>query len=372
MGDSVDEILEFLQRNKFSRAEAALRGEIGGRMAEKEEIVSRINLRKQGSSGSRSEDTSSELVVKEVEVGSVRNRSEIKGVGGLNSSSVDLYPWGFSSEAAAVPSISENFSALSLSAKSGHQRMSASKNCDSSVQTHTDSLEDLSVMRTGSNKVSFDAKSGTNNQSGDLTSGVSYYTNDVSSNSWSKNDESWRECSVRTVFSFPKGNASSSNDVPRRIGDGYKDKRKIVEIIEGSEDLDRPIPFGNPHEAVDQRRIAPFDLPHMLENHKEELPRLPPVRLKSEEKQLNLHWEEKAYQHGSDAKLSITDSPFLIGSFLDVPIGQEINSSGLSHLLLLFHLFLSLSLSLSLSIHTHTHTHTRTYICELLTFNDIV
>lgn len=358
MGDSVDAILEFLRRNKFDRAEAALRGELGSRMdlnagkavsveKEKDEAGGRNHVTKEGSSATRSEDISNELVVKEVEVGSVRNRSDSKkgptSVSGNDNASVDLYPWAFTSEAAAdsvsskdSSSLSASFSALSLSGKPRHQSgTSASDKCDSFAQNKTDALGEHGIARSGSNKSKVEVKVGSS-QTSDSNAGVTCYINDLPDNPWSKNEESWRECSVKTVFPFSKGDASCSRDTSLRTGDSKKDKRKIVEsddttgaFIEEVEEMSRPFPFGKPHESVEQTRIGSFDLPRMPENHREELPRLPPVRLKSEDKPAHIHWEEKAYHHGSETKLTNADNTFLIGSFLDVPIGQEITSSGL-------------------------------------------
>ncbi|KAL5683645.1 hypothetical protein ACJX0J_010030, partial [Zea mays] len=42
-----------------------------------------------------------------------------------------------------------------------------------------------------------------------------------------------------------------------------------------------------------------------------------------------MNWEEKINHHGSGAKQSSADHAFMIGSYLDVPIGQEITSSGM-------------------------------------------
>ncbi|KAJ6824447.1 uncharacterized protein M6B38_381325 [Iris pallida] len=61
------------------------------------------------------------------------------------------------------------------------------------------------------------------------------------------------------------------------------------------------------------------------ENHGEGLPRLRPVKLKLEEKSESyVGLEERV----ADAHVSGGESKFLLGSFLDVPLGQEINSSG--------------------------------------------
>ncbi|CAA6659365.1 unnamed protein product [Spirodela intermedia] len=280
---------------------------------EKEEAGGRNHVTKQGSSATRSEDISNELVVKEVEVGSVRSRSDSKkgptSVSGNDNASVDLYPWAFSSEASADPvsskdssSLSASFSALSLSGKSRHQSgTSASDKCDSFVQNSMDTFGEHVISRSGSNKSKVEVKVGSS-QTNDSNAGVACYANDLPDNPWSKNEESWRECSVKTVFPFSKGDASCSRDISLRTGDSKKDKRKIVESDDTTgafievEEMNRPFPFGKPHE--------------------------------SEEPPAHIHWEEKAYHHGTEIKLTNADSTFLIGSFLDVPIGQEINSSG--------------------------------------------
>ena len=43
---------------------------------------------------------------------------------------------------------------------------------------------------------------------------------------------------------------------------------------------------------------------------------------------MNTSWEEKFEHEGPGSKIAGVDNAFLIGSYLDVPIGQEINSSG--------------------------------------------
>ena len=53
------------------------------------------------------------------------------------------------------------------------------------------------------------------------------------------------------------------------------------------------------------------------------MPMLRPVKVKSEETLTNNYWEEKG------AKISNEGSNFLMGSFLDVPVGREIQSSGM-------------------------------------------
>ncbi|CAM8940384.1 unnamed protein product [Rhodiola kirilowii] len=65
-----------------------------------------------------------------------------------------------------------------------------------------------------------------------------------------------------------------------------------------------------------------------LGNQKDDFPPLPPVRLKSEEKLLLTNWEEKFKHDEPTVKLISGGNSFHIGSFLDVPLGQDINTSG--------------------------------------------
>uniref|UniRef100_A0A7N1A7G1 Protein kinase domain-containing protein n=1 Tax=Kalanchoe fedtschenkoi TaxID=63787 RepID=A0A7N1A7G1_KALFE len=63
---------------------------------------------------------------------------------------------------------------------------------------------------------------------------------------------------------------------------------------------------------------------------KEDFPPLPPVRLKSEEKLLSTNWEEKFKHDEPSVKLMSGGNSFHIGSFLDIPFGQDINTSGVN------------------------------------------
>jgi hypothetical protein len=55
------------------------------------------------------------------------------------------------------------------------------------------------------------------------------------------------------------------------------------------------------------------------------------VKIKSEDKPLTINWSEKFESDGLAAKLASADSSLLIGSYLDVPIGQEIKNAGKVH-----------------------------------------
>ncbi|KAJ0570349.1 putative dual-specificity kinase CMGC-DYRK-PRP4 family [Helianthus annuus] len=76
------------------------------------------------------------------------------------------------------------------------------------------------------------------------------------------------------------------------------------------------------------KSLSCLAFPVILEKHTEELPRLPPVKLKSDDKLSSITWEEKYQRGGPGLKPVNVDSTYFIGSFLDVPIGQEISSSG--------------------------------------------
>ncbi|KAF5806023.1 putative dual-specificity kinase CMGC-DYRK-PRP4 family [Helianthus annuus] len=76
------------------------------------------------------------------------------------------------------------------------------------------------------------------------------------------------------------------------------------------------------------KSLSCLAFPVILEKHTEELPRLPPVKLKSDDKLSSITWEEKYQRGGPGSKPVNVDSTYFIGSFLDVPIGQEISSSG--------------------------------------------
>jgi len=80
--------------------------------------------------------------------------------------------------------------------------------------------------------------------------------------------------------------------------------------------------------SSEQNNIEGLSLPLALVKQKEEYPRLPPVKIKSEDKPLTFNWSEKFESDGLAAKLESTDSSLLVGSYLDVPIRQEIKNAG--------------------------------------------
>ncbi|GKV05286.1 hypothetical protein SLEP1_g17316 [Rubroshorea leprosula] len=94
------------------------------------------------------------------------------------------------------------------------------------------------------------------------------------------------------------------------------------------DEVGRALYFGKSQGRSEHKNLTGLTFPPASDNSNEELPRLPPVKLKSEDKSVNVNWEEKQEHDGLGPKLTSADNVFLVGSYLDVPVGQEMNSSG--------------------------------------------
>ncbi|KAI3807648.1 hypothetical protein L1987_23581 [Smallanthus sonchifolius] len=150
------------------------------------------------------------------------------------------------------------------------------------------------------------------------------YNGDFVDNPWSKKDEFkyssselWKDHSVKTVFPLPKGDVSTSYDTSIRAA-----------IKEQVDEVGSALYFAKNQGNNESKAFGGLGFPVISEKHKEELPRLPPVKLKSDDKPSSIAWEEKYQRDGPGSKTFNADSTYLIGSFQDVPIGQEISSSG--------------------------------------------
>ncbi|KAG1342675.1 putative serine/threonine-protein kinase ppk5-like [Cocos nucifera] len=363
MADSVDVVLEFLRKNRFTKAEAALLGELNCRpdlngslqrhlSDEKEKVREDIGFggatnSKQQGAGTWSREMSKEFIVKEIEVGGIGNGSESKksfgSKQGQESGSMDLYPWNLGLANSAANSnlkdsgaITSNFAELLVSEEPKHRcGLLALEKRDCAVETDSDPSAEqrISSIRSKS-KIEIEAKPDVNQINGSKPDNA-YAKDHLLESRWLKSEEPSKGCSMKAVFPFPVDNASSSYDGASGLGFDRKepnnkgesnDDREITK--EQLDDVCRPCFSGKSQESIEQKNTRSFDLPHIGENHREELPRLPPVRLKSDDKLVNLHWEEKVDHQASGMKLSGPDNTFMIGSFLDVPIGQDINSSG--------------------------------------------
>ncbi|XP_043695290.1 uncharacterized protein LOC122645936 isoform X2 [Telopea speciosissima] len=398
MADSVDSILEFLRRNRFTRAEAALRGELSNHpdlngslqkpiMKEREEEKPEVSNR--GSDAQSSAEVSNELIVKEIEYGTSRNGYESKWrpssfvgernmpcelVGtteksfcftqGSQDNQPDLHPWKFNPNNGPFDLLQKdgdnnttNFSELQISEQS-KQHSHASDKRDKVIGVTKSGEYAAEMGLSGEQKTLWPGSASASKSSFELKFersqirerkelGQQCGPNPTSSKDglmdglWSNNEEPthsssdpWKECSVKTVFPFSKGDASTSYDSALASGDKRKEGKGKLEtndiravMKEQVDEIGRAIFFGKSQGISEQKNVCSLDLP-LAGNHKEEFPRLPPVKLKSEDKPVNIHWEEKFDHYGHEAKLNNLDTTTLIGSFLDVPVGQEINSAG--------------------------------------------
>ncbi|KAL2243857.1 UNVERIFIED_CONTAM: putative serine/threonine-protein kinase dyrk2 [Sesamum indicum] len=410
MADSspLDVILEFLRRNKFTKAEAALRSELGNR-PDVNGILQKLRLDEKESgtrsseaanggivveedrkikatrhsgeslkelSTSSSADVSKELIVKEVECGTGRNGSETKwkscgtigeqskvneGVGTTDNNFtfskdsddtvLDLYSrkYGMSNGPVTLyqndggSADENNFSGFHIPGKT---RLKSAESLDRINQKSSEDASFSGEKRMswpGSvSNVSVRSKHDKNEHMElDQQRKASMYSKDeLDDNSRSRNDvpanpssEHWKECSVKTVFPFSSGDTSTSHDTAVAVVDKKDGKRKSelndirAAIKEQVDEVGKALFLGKT-QVAEPKDFGALEFHLASENQKEELPRLPPVKLKSEAKPFNIHWEEKYERDGLGPKILNADSAYLIGSFLDVPIGQEINPSG--------------------------------------------
>ncbi|CAA2986199.1 Dual-specificity tyrosine-phosphorylation regulated kinase [Olea europaea subsp. europaea] len=381
---SVDSILEFLRRNKFKKAEAALCNELydrpdlngfpqkltleykasGSKLREEAngknviEEDGRMTFlptsgegAKEPTSSPSSGEVSKELIVEEIQCGTGRNGSESnwksnsyqqdqskvnesiktrdKNVTFSKSSDdtmLDLYSWKYNPGNGLVPSYQNdgenNFSGFRVHGKS---MLNSTEILDSS-KANAKSGEDVSKPK-WSDKSQLKEVDQQQKLSGMCSN------DSLVDNPWSISDESShqpselrRNCLVKMVFPFSKGDTSACYDSASVIGGKEEGKRKtelgdIRTVIKDQVDeVGRALYFGKTH-GGDPKDFSALDFPLTSENQKEELPRLPPVRLKSEDKSFSIHCDEK-FEDEPGPNIMSADN--VIGSFLDVPIGQEV------------------------------------------------
>ncbi|KAJ3672839.1 hypothetical protein LUZ60_006213 [Juncus effusus] len=275
MAESIDLVLDFLRKNRFAKAEAALRGELTGRNGNsnpnpnatsnpnpnpnsevKQQEPPLLDEHDRFITTNSSKDLSKEYIVKEIEV--PNNGLDSKKVVSISNQG-DLYPYNFN---IANSSTMEKFADLLIS-------------------------EEHRILNPRG-KIKLEDKTS-------------------NSNSLLDREEILNGCSVKMVLPFSTDNIISPNTPSSSVYSEGKiqNKKKGGELNEASSSA------------------ASFELPLISETH--DFPRLAPVRLKSEDKLVNMNWEEeKMNKSGSRVK---EENAFMIGSFLDVPIGQEISSS---------------------------------------------
>ncbi|KAH6761481.1 Protein kinase superfamily protein [Perilla frutescens var. hirtella] len=386
---SVDGILEFLKRNNFAKAEAALRSELGNR-PDLNGILDKLKLDEKESSGRSSEgvngaklleedrkiksspnsgealkdssraEASKELIVKEVECEVGRNGSECKwkscgavGEQGMANASVgtsdksftfsknpddtvlDLYPWKSSTNGpvSSHPNDQNDFLGFGVTGKA----LISAEALDSG-KVNSKSMEDVSFpgerrmsWPVGTSKAGAELKHETGEKSDlkevDLQSKISGTSSkdDLADKSCSRSSASahlslelWKDCSLKTVFPFSGEDASTSNMSAFSSSDKMEGKKKrdlndIREAIkEQVDEVGRTLYLRKAH-GGEPKDFGDLELTLALENQKGELPRLAPVRLKSEDKSFNIQWEEKYERDGLGPKILDADNTFLIG-----------------------------------------------------------
>ncbi|GMH16096.1 hypothetical protein Nepgr_017937 [Nepenthes gracilis] len=390
---SIGLILEFLQRNGFSRAEAALRSELANQpdtngfeklsLQEKdacrkveEENAEKLVVRNQETSSQHGGEVSKELIVKEIECGSSRNglgckrktsdfTAEHNAAGQVIGTSdrsfsfskpsednvLDLHSWKLNSTNGIVDPFQSGGSMRNPNLlephNSGKLMLHTVEAVDMDKKDVT-SGEEVIVMaekRTSwmgsTSKANVDAKyeRSDKHELGVIDQRTKHNflcseddllpTNEQDSSSSS---DRWKEYSVKTVFPFPNMDAPAY-DSAIGSGDKKESKRKTetdvrAAIKEQVDEVGRSLYLAKLQGIGDENNLCNLGLSLGTNNQKEELPRLPPVRLKSEDKSLIGNWEEKFDHDRSCLKHNSADNTYLIGSYLDIPVGQEISSAG--------------------------------------------
>ncbi|KAH9319335.1 hypothetical protein KI387_021104 [Taxus chinensis] len=151
----------------------------------------------------------------------------------------------------------------------------------------------------------------------------------------------WKEGLTKTPFPYPLSANPANLGQPlqtlnlEQAGNSGKEVngqgvwKELVSTKERSDKEHGLFQMLKAQENTEQEKLENLGITVTPEKPLEELPRLPPVRLKSEEKNLNFSQED--FQRGDklDSTGSSTKATNMEGSFLDVPVGQEIiNSAG--------------------------------------------
>lgn len=397
--NTVEGILDFLRRNRFTRAEAAFRSELNNcsdvngflqklTLEEKnlcdlpQNDKGKLAVENRGLDSRDNVEVSKELIVKEIECGTGRNTTESKwknatpteernksnevvGTSGTNftflksseDSVFDLQSWKINGPAEAYQNdsgskASNNTLKASISQQSKNQTSETFDAANSNVKTTEEnsvSAEKKSSLlgSSSSGKASTEPKFNIaqNKESKEIDRQQLKFNSSLKENladnvvlradeNANSSSEVWKDCSIKTVFPFSTGDVStsySSSNYSEKVDEKRKSEISDARayIKEQVDEVGRAFYLAKLQGSSEQNNISALTFPIAPEKHKEEYPRLPPVRIKSEDKSLTINWSEKFESDGLAAKLASADSSLLIGSYLDVPIGQEIKNAGM-------------------------------------------
>ena len=357
---SVDGILEFLKKNRFSKAEEALRNELNNNNnpSDLNRFLENLSLEdKDSSKGSKpkasSQDSqvSNELIVKEIDCGIGNNGSVIKcGIGEKPSKKVISREMSFTFSENSGDAADARSCKLTTSGKGILDPYRSTDDVSGSSVVDPYSLEqsrhiDKKIVETGEDIVFFGNKttswSGNATSKGNSGSTVneidrpiekSYSTRLRTEDVADTTSENLKESSVKTSrgddasTSYSKVTSSDKRDGKKKAAADINDVRAAIK--EQESEVARALFFGKTQSTFDDKNVSSLGFPLVYDARKEEFPRLPPVKLKSEDNPLSLYCEEKFERDGSGSRPISDGESLLIGSYLDVPIGQEISSSG--------------------------------------------
>ncbi|KAG2254099.1 hypothetical protein Bca52824_084235 [Brassica carinata] len=355
---SVDGILEFLKKNRFSKAEEALRNELNNNNpSDLNRFLENLNLEDKDSSkgskpkaasnqGSRDSQVPKELIVKEIDCGTGNNGSVIKWENDEKASKKVI-----SREMSFTFSEHSGDAEFTTSGKGTLDPYRSTDDVSSSSLVDPYALEqsrhiDKKIVETGEDIVFFGNKttswSGNTTSKGNSGSKVneidrpiekSYSTRLRTEDVADTTSENMKESSVKTS----RGNDASTSYSHQVTSSDKRDGKKKAAadvndvraaIKEQESEVARALFFGKTQSTFDDKNVSSLGFPLVYDARKEEFPRLPPVKLKSEDNPLSLYCEEKFERDGSGSRPISDGESLLIGSYLDVPVGQEISSSG--------------------------------------------
>nr|VDD64347.1 unnamed protein product [Brassica oleracea] len=355
---SVDGILEFLKKNRFSKAEEALRNELNNNNpSDLNRFLENLNLEDKDSSkgskpkaasnqGSRDSQVPKELIVKEIDCGTGNNGSVIKWENDEKASKKVI-----SREMSFTFSEHSGDAEFTTSGKGTLDPYRSTDDVSSSSLVDPYALEqsrhiDKKIVETGEDIVFFGNKttswSGNTTSKGNSGSKVneidrpiekSYSTRLRTEDVADTTSENMKESSVKTSRGDDASTSYSHQVTSSDKRDGKKKAAADVNdvraaIKEQESEVARALFFGKTQSTFDDKNVSSLGFPLVYDARKEEFPRLPPVKLKSEDNPLSLYCEEKFERDGSGSRPISDGEALLIGSYLDVPIGQEISSSG--------------------------------------------
>ncbi|XP_018457313.1 uncharacterized protein LOC108828204 isoform X2 [Raphanus sativus] len=361
---SVDGILEFLKRNRFSKAEEALRNELNNNNnpSDLNGFLQNLNLVDKDSKPKSAGQVSKDLIVKDIGT----DGSVIKWENGEKPCKKGIsremsFTFSENSGDAAPPDApSCKFTASgkgTLDPYRSTDDTSGSSLVDSFALEQSSRGIDKKIVETGEDIVFFGNKttswSGNATSKGKGNSGSKVNEIDRLVESFGKHEnymgstrlrtegvadtitsENLKECSVKTHSQSSRGDASTSysqgtssdkREGKKKAGD-VNDVRAAIK--EQESEVGRALFFGKTQSTFDDKNVSSLGFPLVYDTRKEEFPRLPPVKLKSDDNPLSLYCEEKFERDGSSSRPINDGEALLIGSYLDVPIGQEISSSG--------------------------------------------